>query len=156
MVAPTSVASRYSTPRRSRAHSEHGVAFASSRSSITSPMSGVLDAVLPPALLAGARDEVVPIAFVAGVDGDRDERERDRRALPQDVEDVDQRPAVLAARQPDHHAIAVLDQAVLGDRLGDLLGEARFEWRFCRTWLSTGQILRAVNVLHRVRPSQPR
>ena len=59
----------------------------------------------------------------------RDERERDRRALAQHVEDLDQRPAVLAAGQPDHDAVAVLDQVVLGDRLGDLLGEARFERR---------------------------
>src|SRR5439155_327482 len=37
-VAPTSVAMRYSTPRRNRAHSEHGVASASSISSMSSPM----------------------------------------------------------------------------------------------------------------------
>ena len=40
-----------------------------------------------------------------------------------------QRPAVLAAGQADHDAIAVLDQTVLGDRLGDLLGDPRFERR---------------------------
>ena len=104
-------------------------------SSITSPMLGVLDAVLPAALLAGAGDQVVLVALVAGVDVDGDEREGDRRALPQHVEDLQQRPAVLAAGQPDHDAVAVLDQTVFGDRLGDLLGDACFEWRLCRTWL---------------------
>ena len=54
--------------------------------------------------------------------------------LLEHVEDLDQRPAVLAARQPDHDAIAVLDQAVLGDRLGDLLGDARFEVGWYRPW----------------------
>ena len=91
---------------------------------------GVHDSVLPAALLAGARNQVVPVPVVAGVHRDGDERERDRRALAEDVEDVDQRPAVLAARQPDHHAVAILDQVVVGDRLGDLLGQACFERGF--------------------------
>ena len=71
--------------------------------------------------------QVVLVVLVAGVDVDGDEREVDRRALAQDVEDLEQRPAVLAAGQPDHDAIAVLDQAVIDDRLGDLLGDAGFE-----------------------------
>ena len=54
-------------------------------------------------------------SLVAGVDVDGDERELDRRPLPQHVENLHQRPAVLAARQADHDAIAVLDQAVLDD-----------------------------------------
>ena len=110
-VAPTPVASRYSTPRRNRAHSEHGVSRGSSRSSIDGADGGALDVVLPAARGAGLVDEVVPEVLVAGVDGDRDEAERDRRALPQHVENLHQRPAVLAARQADHDAVAVLDEA---------------------------------------------
>ena len=66
-----------------------------------------------PALLAGLRDEIVAVAVVAGIDGDGNEREVNRRALTQHVENLEQRPAVLAARQADHHAIAVLDQPVV-------------------------------------------
>ena len=73
------------------------------------------------------RDEIVLVFLVAGVDVDRDEREPDRRALAQDVEDLQQRPAVLAARQPDHDAVAVLDHLVVDDRLGRLLREPRLE-----------------------------
>ena len=71
--------------------------------------------------------QLVLVFLVAGVDVDRDEREPDRRALAQDVEHLQQRPAVLAARQPDHDAVAVLDHVVVDDRLGRLLGEARLE-----------------------------
>ena len=80
-----------------------------------------------PRSLAGLRDQVVAVALVARVDVHGDEREVDRRALLQHVEDLDQRPAVLAARQADHDAVAVLDQVVVDDGLGDLLGDARFE-----------------------------
>ena len=66
-------------------------------------------------------------AGVAGVDVDGDEREVDRRAATQHVEDLQQGPAVLAAGQPDHDAIAVLNQVVIDDRGGDLLRDARFE-----------------------------
>ena len=89
--------------------------------------AGVLDAVLPAARLAGPRDEVVLVFLVAGIDVDGDEREADRRALAQDVEHLQQRPAVLPARQPDHDAVAVLDHLVVDDRLGRLLREARLE-----------------------------
>ena len=126
-VAPTSFAMRYSTPRRSRAQSEHGVAPASRMSSMTSPMPGVLDAVFPSARLARAGDDVVLVVLVAGVDVDGDEREANRRALPQHVEDLQQRPAVLAAGQPDHDAVAVLEHLVVDDRLGRLLREPRLE-----------------------------
>jgi hypothetical protein len=69
----------------------------------------------------------VLVPFVAGVDVHGDDREVDRRPLLEHVQDLNQRPAVLAAGESDHDAIAVLDQIVLGDRLGDLLGDARFE-----------------------------
>ena len=75
------------------------------------------------------RDQIVPEVRVAGVDVDGDDREVDRRALAQHVENLDQRPAVLAARQADHDAVAVLDQAELDDRARRLLGEPRFERR---------------------------
>ena len=71
--------------------------------------------------------DVVLEVLVARVDVDGDERERDRRALAQVVEHLHQRPAVLAARQADHDAVAVLDQVEVGDRLGRLLGDAGFE-----------------------------
>ena len=83
----------------------------------------VLDAVLPAARLARPRDQVVLVFLVAGVDVDRDEREVDRRALPQHVEDLQERPAVLAARQPDHDAVAVLDHLVVDDGARRVLGQ---------------------------------
>ena len=89
--------------------------------------AGVLDAVFPAALLARAGDDVVLEVLVAGVDVDRDQREPNRRALAQDVEHLQQRPAVLAAGQPDHDPVAVLDQLEVGDRLGGLLGQPRLE-----------------------------
>ena len=91
--------------------------------------AGVLDAVLPAARLAGLRDEIVLVFLVAGIDVDGDEREANGRALAEDVEDLQQRPAVLSARQPDHDAVAVLDHLVVDDRLGRLLGEPRLEIR---------------------------
>ena len=108
-VAPTSFAIRYSTPRRSRAHSEHGVWSSSRMSSISSPMPVCSMRYSQPRARQVLRDELVLVFLVAGVDVDRDQREADRRALPQHVEDLQQRPAVLAARQPDHDAVAVLD-----------------------------------------------
>ncbi len=78
---------------------------------------------LPAALLARPGDDVVLVVLVAGVDVDRDQREVDRRALAQVVEHLHQRPAVLAARQADHDAVAVLDQVEVDDRLGRLLGD---------------------------------
>ena len=90
---------------------------------------GVDDPVLPAASLTRARDQIVAVAVVAGIDGDADQRERDRRPLAQDVEDLQQSPAVLAARQSDHDPIAILDQAVFGDGLRDFLGDSRFERR---------------------------
>jgi hypothetical protein len=87
----------------------------------------VLDAVLPPAHLARLRDQVVLVFLVAGVHVHRDQREVDRGALAQLVEDLQQRPAVLAAREADHHAIAVFNQVEVGDRPGRLLADARFE-----------------------------
>ncbi len=77
---------------------------------------GVLDAQFPTARPAGLGDDVVLVVLVAGVDVDGDQAEVDRRALAQHVEDLEQRPAVLAAREADHDAVAVLDESVLGDR----------------------------------------
>ena len=61
--------------RRSRAHSEQGVAFAASRSSITSPIGRVLDVAFPAALVARGLDGAVLEVFVARIDVHRDERE---------------------------------------------------------------------------------
>ena len=68
---------------------------------------GVLDPKFPAARLAGAGDQLVLVFLVAGIDVDRDQREPDRRPLTQDVERLQQRPAVFAAREPDHDAIAL-------------------------------------------------
>jgi len=82
----------------------------------------VFDAVLPPPLLARLRDEIVAVLVIPGVHRDGDEREGDRRALPEHVENLQQRPAVFAARQPDHDPIAVVDQLVFDDGFRDLFG----------------------------------
>ena len=82
---------------------------------------GVLAVELPAARRARLGDLLVLVALVARIDVDGDDREVDRRALPQHVEDLDQRPAVLAARQADHDPVAVFDQVEVGDRLGGLL-----------------------------------
>ena len=88
---------------------------------------GVLDPVFPPALGAGLGDDVVLVVLVARVHVDRDEREVDRRALPQVVERLHQRPAVLAAGQPHHDAVTVLDEVEVLDGLGGLLGNLGLE-----------------------------
>src|SRR5262249_10490313 len=85
------------------------------------------DAVLPPARLAGLRNDVVLVRLVARVHIHGHERESHRRPLAKDVEHLEKRPAVLAARQPHHDAIAVLDHLVVDDGLRGLLGEARFK-----------------------------
>ena len=127
LVAPTSFAMRYSTPRRRRAQSEHGRGVGVEDVLDHLADAGVLDAVLPAAGFAGAGDHVVLVVLVAGVDVDGDQREPDRRALAQHVEDLQQRPAVLAARQTDHHAVAVFEHVVVDDRLGRLLRQPRLE-----------------------------
>src|SRR5438105_7830639 len=90
--------------------------------------AGVLDAIFPAARLTRPRDQVVLVLLVAGIDVDRNERERDRRALAEHVEDLEQRPAVLASREADHDAIAVLDHLVIDNRLRCLFRETRFEF----------------------------
>src|SRR5258705_6829777 len=87
----------------------------------------VLDAVFPPALAARLRDDVVLELLVAGIDVDRDQREVDRRALPELVEDLQERPAVLATRQADHDAVAVFNEVEVLDRFRGLLCDACFE-----------------------------
>src|SRR5437899_645364 len=77
---------------------------------------GVLDAELPPAGLARARDQLVLVLLVARVDVDRHQRETDRRPLTELVEQLEQRPAVLAARQADHHPVAVFDHPIIDNR----------------------------------------
>ncbi len=91
--------------------------------------AGVLDAVLPAARHARPRDQIVFVLLVAGIDVHGDERESHGRSLPQHVENLKQRPAVLAARQADHHAVAVLDHRVVDDRLRRFLGDPRLELR---------------------------
>src|SRR3954466_4081131 len=87
----------------------------------------MLDAILPAALLACASDQVVPESLVSGIDTDGHQRELDGSPPSQHVKNVQQCPAVLASRETDHHTVTVLDQRVLGDRLGDLLCEPRFK-----------------------------
>ena len=50
--------------------------------------AGVLDAVLPAVRVTDASNDVVLVALVAGIHVDGHEREADRRALAQDVEDL--------------------------------------------------------------------
>jgi hypothetical protein len=47
----------------------------------------------------------------------------------QDVQDLDQGPAVFAAGEADHDAVAVFDEVEVDNRLGRFLGEARLEGR---------------------------
>jgi hypothetical protein len=84
----------------------------------------VLDAQLPPSLVAVFRDDVVLVLLVARIDVHRDQRKVDRRPLPQVVERLHQRPAVLAARETHHHAVAVFNQIEVDDRLRGLFRDA--------------------------------
>ena len=52
------------------------------------------------------------------------------RALAQHVQNLNQRPAVLAAREADHDAVAVLDQVEVVYRLGDFSRHLGF--KVCR------------------------
>ena len=88
---------------------------------------GVLDAVLPASFLAGPCNEVVFELLVAGIDIDGDERKVDRGPPPQLIERLQERPAVFAARQSHHDAVAVLDQLEIDDGFGGLLGDPIFE-----------------------------
>jgi hypothetical protein len=67
--------------------------------------------------------------LVSRVDVHADDREADGRALAEHVEDLNQRPAVLAAGQPHHDAVAVLDQVEVVDRLCDFSGNLGFKVR---------------------------
>jgi len=58
------------------------------------------------------------------VEVDGDDREVGRGALAQLDQDVEQRVAVLAARDADHDAVAVLDHREVGDRAADLAMQA--------------------------------
>ena len=120
---------RSGTARRGAAARTASTAWrlASSMSSMTSPIDVCSMRYSQPRSSQVLRDDVVLEVLVAGVDVDRDERERDRRPLPQDVERLHQRPAVLAAGQADHDAVAVFNQVEVGDRLGGLLRDAGFE-----------------------------
>src|SRR5260221_7970238 len=89
----------------------------------------MFDVAFPPARGAGLGDAIVPKVRIARIHIDGDEREVNRRPFAKHVQDLDQRPAVLAARQPDHDAVAVFDQAEFDDRLRGLLGQARFKRR---------------------------
>src|SRR5262249_53127708 len=80
---------------------------------------------------------IVAVALVSGIHANRHERELNRRALSQHVENVEQRPAILAARKTDHDTIAVLDQSVFGDPPCDLLVPPRFKRPFVRHVRST-------------------
>jgi hypothetical protein len=59
----------------------------------------------------------------------RDDLERDRRLGAQPQQDVEQRVAVLAAREAHHHLVARLDHAEVGDRLPHLAAQALGELR---------------------------
>jgi hypothetical protein len=61
------------------------------------------------------------------VEVDGDDVEADRRALAQAQQDVQQRVAVLAARQADHDLVAGLDHVEVGDRLAHLAVQALAE-----------------------------
>jgi hypothetical protein len=82
---------------------------------------------LPAALLAGGGYLPVLIAFVARIHVHRNDGEINWRALLEDVEYLNQGPAVLATRQADHDAVAVFNQVEVDDCLGGLLGNASLE-----------------------------
>ena len=81
----------------------------------------------PTSFLAGLCDEIVLELLVAGIDIDGDERKVDRSPSPQLIERLQKRPAVFAARQSHHDAVAVLDQFEIDDGFGGLLGDPIFE-----------------------------
>ena len=84
----------------------------------------VLDVEVDAAALQVGRQHLGREARLLLVEVDRDDREVDRRALLQVQQDVEQRVAVLAAREADHDTVALLDHVVVGDRLADLAVQA--------------------------------
>ena len=80
----------------------------------------VLAPELPAPRFARPRDRVVLVVAIAGVHVHRHQREPHRRPPTQCVEQLHQGPAVLAAGQTDHNAVAVLDQIEVDDRAGQL------------------------------------
>ena len=58
----------------------------------------MLDAVFPSPLLTRACDHIVLVLSVAGIYVHRNQREPDRRSLPQHIEQLHERPAILATR----------------------------------------------------------
>ena len=88
----------------------------------------MLDPILPAACFAGFGDERVLVFLIARIHVHRDQREANRRPLPQDIERLHQCPAVFAAGQADHDAVAVFEHRVVNDRFGGLLGQPGFEF----------------------------
>src|SRR3954454_19656189 len=87
----------------------------------------VLDMALPSPLRTRGGDFLVLVPVVPRVDVHGDQRELDRRATPEHVQNLDQRPAVFAAGKANHHAIAVLDEAVIRDGSRHFLRDASLE-----------------------------
>ena len=61
------------------------------------------------------------------VEVDRHELEAHRRRALQRQQDVEQRVGVLAAREADHDLVAVLDHAIVADRLADQAAQLRLQ-----------------------------
>ena len=73
--------------------------------------------MLDAARLEVLRDDVGLVARPALVDVDGDELVADRRLAREQQQRVEQRVGVLAARDADHDAVALVDEAVVDDRL---------------------------------------
>src|SRR5438132_2374425 len=71
--------------------------------------------------------DALGVPRVALIEVDGDELERNRRALAQLQEHVEQGVAVLAAGEAHHDAVAFPDHAVVADRLADEPAQAFFE-----------------------------
>src|SRR5262249_55508319 len=77
--------------------------------------------------LASVCDQLVFVLLVARVDVDGHQRETDRRPLTKLVEQLEERPTVLAAREAHHHTVAVFDHLIIDNRLGGFPGQTRRE-----------------------------
>ena len=127
LVAPSSSATRYRMPRRSREHRLH-IVLPSGILSLTMEYvscSSMWNGTPSASRYAGSTCRREPGLLLVEVDGHQ--LEAHRRALLHLQQDVQQAVAVLAAGQADHHAVAFLDHVVLRDGLADLAAQALFE-----------------------------
>ena len=85
----------------------------------------MLDPIVPTTRLAGPRNFVVLVLFVAGVDVNCDHGEFERSPATENIKHLHQCPAVLSTGQSDHDTVALFDQVEGGDRPSYLAGQLR-------------------------------